>query len=427
MQHLFSPFTYVLIYVAMWYLRLHEYPDTPIQFPILTVLQAMVLVLWLVRTPRRLDVPQVVLLPLLLLSMFVSTITNGWAGGVVDVFNRFVPTMLCFFMIAGTADSLGKLNLVAWVISLSVGIVGLHGILEAQTGVGWSGATVVDETRITYVGLLNDPNDLAMALLMALPLQIYLLGTTRRWLLRGLLLACIVAVLWSTYLTNSRGAILGLAALLATFSFRRYGFKRTALLSPLLAAALIAGAPSRMDDVSSGEESAAGRVDAWYEGFEMLKERPLFGVGINNFVEHHSLTAHNSFVLAMAELGSVGYFLWLSLLAISIVMIWRILSFAWPQGQAPPAEELADWQAHQRFAAALLYTMIAFIVTGYFLSRSYVPVLYMTYGLCAAVYMVVRQRWPAVAPVLFAPLWGRMLMLEFGSIVAMRIVVAFLL
>ena len=163
MSLMLSPFTYVLIYVAMWYLRLHEYPNSPIKFPILTVLQAIVLVLWIARTPRRLDVPHVVLLPLLMLSMFISAITNGWAGEAVAVFNTFVPTILCFFMIAGTADSLRKLNLLAWVIGLSVGIIGVHGVLEAQTGIGWSGSEVVEGSRITYVGLLNDPNDLAMA------------------------------------------------------------------------------------------------------------------------------------------------------------------------------------------------------------------------------------------------------------------------
>jgi putative inorganic carbon (hco3(-)) transporter len=324
MRTLFSPFTYVLIYVAMWYLRLHEYPDSPIQFPILTVLQAIAVSLWIVRTPRRLDVSHLWLLLLLLLSMFVSTITNGWAGGVVEVFNLFVPTILVFVMIAGTADSLKRLNLLAWTIAISLGVIALHGILESQTGVGWSGATLVEDTRITYVGLLGDPNDLAMALLMALPMQVYLLGTTRRLLPRLLLLACIGAVLWSTYLTNSRGAVLGLAAMLTCLSYRRYGLKRTLLIAPLLLVALVAGGPGRIDDMSADEDSAAGRVDAWYAGFEMFRERPLFGVGMGNFVEHNWLTAHNSFVLAMAELGTVGYFLWLALLATSIVTIRRI-------------------------------------------------------------------------------------------------------
>ena len=231
MSFLFAPFTYALIYVAMWYLRLNEYPDSPIRFPIVTLLQAVTLALWLVRSPRQLDVPHVALLPLLLLSMFVSTITNGWAGGMVDTFNVFMPAILSFFVIATTADSLQKLNLFAWVIALSLGVIGVHGILESQNGVGWSGSEPVEGSRITYVGLLNDPNDLAMALLMALPLQAYLLNTTRRWWLRGLLLACMAAVLWSTYLTNSRGAVLGLMAMLVTLSLRRYGLSRTLQMS----------------------------------------------------------------------------------------------------------------------------------------------------------------------------------------------------
>jgi putative inorganic carbon (hco3(-)) transporter len=427
MRMLFSPFTYVLIYVAMWYLRLHEYPDSPIQFPILTVLQAIAVSLWVVRTPRRLDVSHLWLLLMLLLSMFVSTITNGWAGGVIEVFNLFVPTILVFVMIAGTADSLKRLNLLAWTIALSLSVIAVHGILESQTGVGWSGATVVEDTRITYVGLLGDPNDLAMALLMALPMQVYLLSTTRRLLPRLLLLTGIGAVLWSTYLTNSRGAVLGLAAMLTWLSYRRYGLNRTLLIAPLLLVALVVGGPGRIDDMSADEDSAAGRVDAWYAGFEMFRERPLFGVGMGNFVEHNWLTAHNSFVLAMAELGTVGYFLWLALLATSIVMIRRIMTFDWGSAQPLPVSELSEWRAHQRFASALLYTLIAYTVTAFFLSRSYVPILYMTYGLCAALDMIVRKRWPAVPPVRLGLLWPKFVLLEIGSIVALRLTVSLLL
>ena len=427
MKQLFSPFTYVVIYVAMWHLRLHEYPDTPIEFPILTVLQAIFLLLWVAQAPHKLDVPHVVLLPLLLFSMFVLTITNGWAGGVVEVFNRFVPTILCFFMIAGTADSLKRLNLLAWTVSLALFVIALHGILESQTGVGWSGASVVEGSRITYVGLLADPNDLGMALLMALPMQIYLVGTTRRVLLRLLLVVCIGATLWSTYLTNSRGAVLGLAAMSVYLIFKRYGTAKAMLVAPILIGALVAAGPGRIDDMSADEDSAAGRVDAWYAGFDMFKERPLFGVGMGNFVEHHSLTAHNSFVLALAELGVVGYFMWLALLALSIMMIRQIINLEAPGELSIPSAELDDWRAHQRFASALLYTLIAYMVTAFFLSRSYVPMLYMTYGLCAGLDMTVRKRWPSVPAVRLGHLWSKLLLLEVGSIVALRIAVRLLL
>jgi putative inorganic carbon (hco3(-)) transporter len=427
MSQLLSPFPYVLFYVAMWYVRLHEYPDSPIQFPILTILQGIAIVLWAFGPRRSLDVPQTRLLPILMLSMFVSTVTNGWAGGVVTIFAMLTPTFLCYYMIAGTADSLQKLNQLAWVIALSVGIIGLHGILESQTGVGWSGAEVVEGSRITYVGLLNDPNDLAMALLMAFPLQVYLLTTTRSKVKRLLLLACMVTVLWSTYLTNSRGATLGFAAMLLTYSLRRFGRWRTAMISPLLLVAILASAPGRMDNLSADEDSAAGRVDAWYTGFDMFKERPLFGVGMGNFVDHNWLTAHNSFVLAMAELGSVGYFIWISALAISILMLWRVLRYSPDTTDADTDMESGDLKKHQRFAAALLYSMIAYIVTAFFLSRSYVPILYMTYGMCSALYLIARSRWPNIPEVLFKPLWKKLFALEIISIVTLRIVVSLLL
>ena len=427
MNRFFSPFPYVLIYVSMWYLRLHEYPDSPIQFPILTVLQGIILALWAFGARRPIDVPQARLLPILMLSMCVSTVTNGWAGGVVNIFMKLTPTFLCFYLVAGTADSLLKLDLLAWIIAISVGIIGLHGILEYQTGVGWSGAEVVEGSRITYLGLLNDPNDLAMALLMAFPFQTYLFATTRSNFLKIILLSCICVVLWSIYLTNSRGATLGFAALLLMFSLRRFGKWRTVAISPLLLAAILVSAPGRMENISADEDSAAGRIDAWYTGFEMFRERPLFGVGMGNFVDHNWLTAHNSFVLAMSELGSVGYFVWISVLAVSVLMIWRVMVYSPASGTSRPELDSTELRRHQRFAATLLYSMIAYVVTAFFLSRSYVPILYMMYGMCAAVYLVSRSKWPDIPEVLFKPLWRKLLAFEIASIVIMRIVVSILL
>ena len=41
-------------------------------------------------------------------------------------------------------------------------------------------------------------------------------------------------------------------------------------------------------------------------------------MGITQFVDHHFITAHNSYLLAVAEMGLPGQFLWLSTLYLSI-------------------------------------------------------------------------------------------------------------
>ena len=82
--------------------------------------------------------------------------------------------------------------------------------------------------------------------------------------------------------------------------------------------------PSRLSELDAGESSAAGRVDAWYSGLEMFLQSPLFGIGPGLFADNNAnLTAHNSFVLVMAEMGLVGYTIWLAfVVTVGISLRW---------------------------------------------------------------------------------------------------------
>ena len=60
--------------------------------------------------------------------------------------------------------------------------------------------------------------------------------------------------------------------------------------------------------------NGADRLEAWANGLEMFKSAPLFGIGFNGFTDLYEITAHNSFVLCLAELGLLGSTLWLAML-----------------------------------------------------------------------------------------------------------------
>ncbi len=51
----------------------------------------------------------------------------------------------------------------------------------------------------------------------------------------------------------------------------------------------------------------------------MFKSAPLFGIGFNGFTDLYEITAHNSFVLCLAELGLLGSTLWLALLVTTTI------------------------------------------------------------------------------------------------------------
>src|SRR5690606_6401812 len=103
-------------------------------------------------------------------------------------------------------------------------------------------------TRITYLGFLNDPNDLAMALVMVLPMTLHL-ARHMGLLMRLASYAAAGTIAYAVYLTNSRGSVLAMGAMLFLYGILRYGIVKSVIVLPLLFAPLIALGPSRMADM----------------------------------------------------------------------------------------------------------------------------------------------------------------------------------
>ena len=455
----FQPFLYLVAYVAMLYIRPHEYVPAFAGVPILPTLLVVAFGFWLVRQPKNFEASQYRLMPALTVMMAWSVLVSGWIGGAVLALMDFSPIVLLFFMVATTIDSLAKLRALFLLLTIAACVMTLHGVdqVENELAMGWTGAVMI-EGRITYLGFLNDPNDLAMSMLITLPMCLHLAQRSKAFLLRLGFRAAAVFILYGVYLTNSRGAILGAGSMLMVFSARRYGLWRSLIVVPLLAAPLVLLAPSRIGEISADEDSAAGRVEAWYEGFQMLRAHPLFGVGKGQFTDHHNLTAHNSYMLIMAELGLAGYFIWLSNIVLTILMLLSVIR-ASPRPQPPDAAVKPEfvppiarsnaflispapletpgsdtgargtdtWDECQQAAWTLLYGMVAALVCSFFLSRSYVVILYFQIAMVVAVCQLMRAKWPSLPLVQFGAIWGKLLWGTMASVFCLWIVTRLLL
>lgn len=398
--------------------------------PVLPVFMALAFVTWLLGQEKSLDAPQYILLPLQTILMFLSVLKTGWVGGAIGVLSEFVPIVILFFMLSTSLDSIKRFKLIFAVLGISALIMSIHGIFQAAEGVGWTGATLVDG-RIAYVGFLADPNDLSMSLLMTIPLVLYLAngsGFIWRWAWRAL----VVTVLYAIYLANSRGAMLAFGAMLLLHGLARFGPWRTALVLPVFLGAAMALGPSRMAEISSEEESAAGRLDAWYQGFQMLQSNPFLGVGKGLFTEYHHLTAHSSYVLALAELGLFGYFVWIAGIVLSLrmgLMVWgRFFKLAGEMSVEPkipihqieavssvyPSEQIEQIRG---IGAALTYSMVAMLVCAFFLSRSYTPIIYVTCAMVVAAHRLALKGSVLKVPVTFQNTRGAIIFFYGASIV----------
>lgn len=419
-----QPYFYLLAYLTVLYIRPHEFVPGFIGLPILPVLLLVAFMFWLARQKKHLDAPQFWLVPLIMVLMALSVVFSGWFMGGINVLSDFAPVVMLFYMVSTSTDSLQRIRQMFLTLAFCTTVIACHGVDQSIKGIGWTGAQLSQETRITYLGFLNDPNDLAMALVMVLPMALQL---ARRlgWLLRLASLVASGTIVYAVYLTNSRGSVLAMAAMLFLYGVLRYGALKSFIVLPILAVPLLVLGPSRMSNMSANEESAEGRVEAWYAGVQMLILRPLFGVGKGMFADRHGLTAHNSFVLAFAELGMIGYFFWLSNVFISWLMLQRIVFT--PSAAGATAEESAQWELIRENARTLWYGYVGGLVSAFFLSRSYVVILYLHIALIVAIYQLARAQRPDFAPVTWAERKGQLLLLCIGSVVGLWLLTRILL
>src|SRR6185369_7735695 len=109
----------------------------------------------------------------------------------------------------------------------------------------------------------------------------------------------------------------------------------------------------------------------------------------------HELTAHNSLILCMTELGFLGYVLWLAIIILTIRNLKQLTRTAMDSqrsGVSPPSvpEEIARW------ATAVEVSLYGFLCAGFFLSRTYTPILFLLIALGVALAEMARRAGIAV-------------------------------
>jgi O-antigen ligase len=248
--------------------------------------------------------------------------------------------------------------------------------------VGLFGTYSVDD-RVRYRGELHDPNEVALTICAGMALVIGFALRKRHPIWKLFLGFCVGLALWTVLLTQSRGGLIAAVLVPGVYIVRRFG------LAALVPAA-IAALPVLMLGGRSGEAadlSTEMRYEAWATGLDMWHHSPIYGVGARMFGEHHFLTAHNSYVLTLAELGIVGMFLFVAIIYLCLkTLIVGVRELRHVPGTA----------AAQVWGMALLAAMagIAFQINT--LSFAYHSVLWLFFGLIGAWYSAVRHHLPAL-------------------------------
>ena len=252
---------------------------------------------------------------------------------------------------------------------------------------GLFGTTSVGGGRVRYLGVLLDPNELALATALAVPFAFAFLemralvlppraparDAGRR---RGGDRLHPVARRAGRLRRRARG-LLHQEVRVEARAHRRRGAGR----------AHAAGGRPQHDE--SADESTLERLGCAAAGIKMLMSYPFTGVGFSQYTEYHPLTAHNAYVLACGELGLPGMFLF------------GVLIYLADQGPAhhralPDAREPRRRRSSRRWRWGCSRRCVGGAVGIFFLSWCYHYVLWIHFGLVGALYTCTKRLLPGL-------------------------------
>lgn len=257
---------------------------------------------------------------------------------------------------------------------------------------------LVEGYRGAWIGLLANPNELAMVMAITVPWTLWARERSKSLLLRTALLVAFGLQVAAVIVTHSRGGALGLLAAVVAAALLSPRRGRAFALGAVATAAVIAFAPStfweRTGTISTYESdaSARGRLQTWETGRRALEDKPLLGVGAGNYVEawnrymprnvrERAYASHNLWMQVVVELGWLGLATFATMLLLLARGLWRARGLAEGGGEA----------------RALLASMLAVIVCGQTGGYAFNWFFWMLLGVAGAVVSCTARRRTAEA------------------------------
>ncbi len=318
----------------------------------------------------------------------------------------------------------------AWNVQCTIFVImSQHAYVQISSpfGEGWAETVIYRNdgpnqmAQARYIGVFNDPNDMGMFLVMNIPIAIFFMVNTQRFLMKLMWLAVAGVLVMGIYWTGSRGSLVGVMAVLFSFFYLRFGRVKSLVLASLSVPGVII-VMSSFRTISKDDESAMQRLTAWYEGIQMLFHRPLFGFGKERFLEYHYKVAHNSFVTVMAELGVVGYMLWMTFVLLCMIMLLKVINLK-------KTEHAKDPKLSREISLAIFLqvSLIGFCSTAFFISRSYVIFFYIFAAMTAACFIRVSKQYPDLGLSISNKELAQTFVLSLMSLIGLYLIIIFLM
>ena len=240
-----------------------------------------------------------------------------------EIFNdTFIKVVLMFIIMANTLRTTARLKGLMW-LGIGVGVMLSYQALDLYQ----KGEFKTEGYRVSvdFGGMFGNPNDMAIHLVIFIPIAIVLGAASKNYLAKILFFACAAMMAAGSFVTQSRGAFLGLMAVSAVLVWklgRKQRFKAV-LVAGVVGLVVVLLAPGNyglrvasifipsLDPVGSSDQ----RTDLLIRSIWVTLRNPQ-GIGIGNFqiVGNHNLGTHNGFTQVSSELGWLAFAAYLILL-----------------------------------------------------------------------------------------------------------------
>jgi len=287
------------------------------------------------------------------------------------------------------------LRALMWVIGGSFAFFGLK-----------NGAAAVLSGGSLYIirgpgGMLEDNNDFALALAMSIPVIVGLATSEVNPLYRKWLKFTVPLTIMSVFATRSRGGFL--STVLATFVLVWRSKSRILGLSLMGLAGVVGlffAPPELFQRLKTFQEiesdgSAMGRLEAWSVAGEMIRDKPILGVGFNRFQKNYleygdrvqdrrdgTRVAHNAYLQVWSENGTPAFLAYVALLVLSILAVQRLRR---------EAKRIYERSWILSYCTAFEGALVTFMLGSMFLNRAHFDLIYHYFAIVIVFERIARE------------------------------------
>ena len=338
-------------------------------------LAMMVIELAQLRQSFKLMWPQSAMVLAFFAACIISTPMAFWVSHALDQTIDVGKIILVYLLLENVITSEDRLRKVMFTLVIGGIFPAVGTISHYKEGI------LVEHSRAAWRGIFGNPNEVAYALIILVPIAMVLASKSDLPIRIGIWLILAVYML-AIFLTFSRGGLLALFVVVGLMGWKQ----KSPVIKIAMAAALIGGLvaiPMFWTRSSGGfsnikqDGSVQERMVTLEAGMRMFFRNPLLGVGPgdssvayalyagrdSNCGCHDQLVVHNAYIQALAETGIAGFVPFVLFLFVSLYQAWKMETG--PIGSYAMALELAMWGLVLCcISGGFIYTWWPYILVG---------------------------------------------------------------